>query len=79
MANILYENFILENKITNLLNTKLQTRSFMTVDESLTQEAGMIKRINTYTYTGKVEKLAKGAKNTTRGAVILYLRIIKLR
>lgn len=69
MANILYENFILENKITNLLNTKLQTRSFMTVDESLTQEAGMIKRINTYTYTGKVEKLAKGAKNSTRGAV----------
>ena len=41
----------------------------MTVDNSLTESAGMIKKINTYTYTGKVEKVTKGGKNTTRGAV----------
>ena len=69
MANTVYENFVLESRLTDLLNTKLNTRSLMTVDNSLTESAGMIKKINTYTYTGKVEKVAKGAKNTTRGAV----------
>ena len=69
MANTVYQNFVLESRLSDLLNTKLNTRSLMTVDNSLTESAGMIKKINTYTYTGKVEKLAKGAKNTTRGAV----------
>lgn len=69
MANVLYPNFVLENKLTDLLNTKLGVRSFMTIDTSLTASAGMIKKINTYTYTGAVEKLAKGVKNTVRGAV----------
>ena len=69
MANTVYQNFVLESRLTDLLNTKLNTRSLMTVDNSLTESAGMIKKINTYTYTSKVEKLAKGAKNTTRGAV----------
>lgn len=69
MAHTLYENFVLENKITDLLNTKLAVRSFMTIDTSLTEQSGMIKRIHTYTYAGKVEKLGLGAKNTTRGAV----------
>lgn len=69
MANTVYQNFVLESRLSDLLNTKLNTRSLMTVDNSLTESAGMIKKINTYTYTGKVEKLAKGAKNTIRGAV----------
>ena len=69
MANTVYQNFVLESRLSDLLNTKLNTRSLMTVDNSLTESAGMIKKINTYSYTGKVEKLAKGAKNTTRGAV----------
>ena len=69
MANTVYENFVLESRLSDLLNTKLNTRSLMTVDNSLTESAGMIKKINTYTYTGKVEKVGKGAKNTTRGAV----------
>ena len=69
MANVGYENFILESKLTDLLNTKMAVRNFMTVDDSLTEAPGMKKKINTYTYTGKVEQLSKGAKNTTRGAV----------
>jgi len=69
MANTVYENFVLESKLTDLLNTKLNTRNLMTVDNSLTETAGMIKKINTYTYTGAVETVAKGAKNTVRGAV----------
>ena len=69
MANTVYQNFVLESRLTDLLNTKLNTRSLMTIDNSLTESAGMIKKINTYTYTGKVEKVTKGNKNTTRGAV----------
>lgn len=69
MANTVYANFVLETKLTDLLNTKLNTRNLMTIDNSLTETAGMIKKINTYTYTGAVETVAKGAKNTVRGAV----------
>ena len=36
----------------------------MTVDDSLTQEAGMTKTINVYTYTGEAEELAAGVGNT---------------
>lgn len=64
-----YENFVLENKMTDLVNSKVEVRSLMTVDYSLAESAGLKKIINKYTYSGKVEKLAKGAKNTTLGAV----------
>ena len=65
----LYENFILENKMTDLVNTALDVNALYTVDNSLEGEAGLKKVINKYTYTGEVEKLAKGAKNTVKGAV----------
>lgn len=64
-----YENFIIENKMTDLVNSELNVRSLMTIDYSLAEAAGLKKVINKYTYTGKVEKLAKGAKNTTKGSV----------
>lgn len=64
-----YENFIIENKMTDLVNSELNVRSLMTIDYSLAEAAGLKKVINKYTYTGKVEKLAKGAKNTQKGAV----------
>ena len=60
-----YENFIIENKMTDIVNTQLEVRSLMTIDTSLTETAGMKKTINKYTYAGTVEKLAKGAKNTS--------------
>lgn len=64
-----YENFVLENKMTDLVNTELDVNALFTRDDSLTTEAGLDKVVNKYTYTGKVEQLAKGAKNTQRGAV----------
>ena len=64
-----YENFVIENKMTDLVNTNLDVRSLMTIDYSLAESAGLKKVVNKYTYTGKVEKLAKGAKNTTMGSV----------
>lgn len=70
-THVLYENEVLENKITDLVNTLLDCRSLLTVDNSLTGAAGLQKTINKYTYSGQVEKLAKGAKNTdsTKGKV----------
>lgn len=64
-----YDNIVIENAMTDLVNSKLEVNSLMTVDYSLTAEAGLKKVVNKYTYTGAVEKLAKGAKNTTIGAV----------
>ena len=71
MAIALYENFVIENKMTDLVNTNLNVNALYTVDASLEAAAGLKKIVNKYTYSGAVEKLAKGAKNTTRGSVAL--------
>ena len=69
MANTVYNNKVIETKAKDLLLTKVNTRSLMTVDNSLTQNAGMVKTINTYTYTGEAEELGIGEGNTTRGNI----------
>ena len=69
MANTVYENKVLVSQLKDNLTTSINHRAFMTVDTSLAENEGMIKQVNTYTYTGKAEKLAAGAKNTVRGAV----------
>ena len=66
---VLFTNQVIENKMTDLVNTNLDVNALFTVDNSLTTEAGLKKVINKYTYSGTVEKLAKGAKNTAKGAV----------
>lgn len=67
--NTIYENEIIENKMTELLNTRLDARALMTIDSSLSENAGLRKVINRYTYTGAVETLAKGEKNAVKGTV----------
>lgn len=69
MANTVFNNKIIEAKANDLLTTKVNTRSLMTVDNSLTAEAGMTKTINVYTYTGTAEEVAAGEGNTARGAI----------
>ena len=69
MANTVYANKVIEAKAKDLLTTAVNTRSLMTVDNSLAQSEGMTKTVNVYTYTGAVEKLADGAKNSTRGSI----------
>ena len=69
MANTVFNNKVIEAKAKDLLTTAINTRNLMTIDNSLTQSEGMTKTINVYTYTGAVEKLADGAKNTTRGSI----------
>ena len=48
MANTVYENVVLESRLTDLLNTKMNTRSFKKVDTSLAENAGMKKTVNVY-------------------------------
>lgn len=67
--NTIYENEIIENKMTELLNTRLDVRALMSVDTSLSENAGLRKVINRYTYTGSVENLEKGEKNSVKGTV----------
>lgn len=69
MANTVYANKVIEAKAKDLLTTAVNTRSLMTIDNSLTQAPGMIKSINTYTYTGTAEEVAAGAGNTSRGSI----------
>lgn len=69
MANTVFDNKVIEAKANNLLTTSVNTRSLMTVDNTLTAEAGMTKTINTYTYTGTAEEVALGKGNTNRGAI----------
>lgn len=69
MANTVYSNKIIEAKAKDLLTTAVNTRSLMSVDTSLAQEAGMTKTINVYTYNGTAEELAAGEGNTNRGSI----------
>lgn len=69
MANTVYSNRVIEAKAKDILTTAINARSMMTVDDSLAENAGMIKTINTYTYSGSAEEVAAGAGNTTRGSV----------
>lgn len=69
MANVVFENKVIEALAKDLLVTEVNARNLMTIDNSLAEAEGMTKTINVYTYTGKVEKLADGAKNGTRGSI----------
>src|SRR5699024_12050670 len=64
MANTVYANEVLANKLTDILTTKVDLQGYMTVDTSLTENAGMKKVINTYTASGNVEDLDMGEGNT---------------
>ena len=69
MANTVYNNKVIEAKAKDLLTTAVNTRNLMSVDTTLSQEAGMTKTINVYTYSGTAEEVAAGKGNTNRGAI----------
>ena len=47
MSNTVFSNKVIEAKAKDLLTTQVNARSMMTVDNSLTASAGMVKTINT--------------------------------
>ena len=65
MAHTVYENVVLSNKLTDILTTQIDLNSYMTIDTSMTENAGMKKVINTYTASGEVEELEMGEGNST--------------
>lgn len=69
MANTVFNNKVIEAKAKDLLTTSVNTRNLMTVDSELTQNAGMVKTINVYTYSGEAEELSAGEGNTNRGSI----------
>lgn len=69
MANTVFNNKVIEAKAQDLLTTALNTRSLMTIDNSLTANAGMTKTVNVYTYSGTAEEVAAGKGNTNRGSI----------
>ena len=69
MANVVYENKVLEAKAKDLLLTAINAKNFMTIDNELAQNAGMKKVINVYTYSGQAEELNAGEGNTNRGSI----------
>lgn len=64
MANTRYENVVLQDKLTEALKTAIGISNYITMDDSLTEDAGMTKRVNTYASTGDVQDVAEGAGNT---------------
>ena len=67
--NTVFENQIIEAKATDLLTTAVNTRSLMTIDNSLTSTPGMTKVVNVYTYEGSAEEVEAGQGNTDRGSI----------
>lgn len=66
---LLYENFVLENKVEDMLITLLDMNAFMTPDYSLAENAGMKKVINKYTAEGDAEYLDMTEGNSDEIAV----------
>lgn len=64
MAHVIYDNIVLGNKFTDILTTKVDLSNYMTIDTSMTESAGMKKKINTYKASGEVEDVAMGVGNT---------------
>jgi hypothetical protein len=60
----MYENFILSNKLNDILTTQVDINNYLTVDSTMAQGPGMKKTVNTYTSTGDVEALGMGEGNT---------------
>ncbi|MCQ2330404.1 MAG: phage major capsid protein [Paludibacteraceae bacterium] len=67
MANQIYSNFVMEDAFNSVLTTALNLQNFVTVDNSLTEAAGMVKNIAKRSVTGSAEDLTMGQGNT--GAV----------
>ena len=70
MAHQVYENVVLSNKINDILTTAINLNDYMTIDNTLAEEAGMKKKVITYTSTGNVEALGMGEGNSASLEVV---------
>ena len=63
MAHQVYENVVISNKINDILSTAVNLNNYLTIDNTLAENAGMTKKVITYTSTGNVEALGMGEGN----------------
>lgn len=68
-AHTIYDNFVLENRIEDMLSTNVDMNNYLTADYSLSENAGMVKKIHKYVATGDVQELSMGQGNTQDIAV----------
>lgn len=69
MPNTVYSNFFLSNEVEDQYNSLLDLQRFVKVDNELTTNAGLIRKINVYSATDSVEKVTLGNGNTQTSAV----------
>lgn len=65
MAHQVYENVVISNKINDILSTAVNLNNYLTIDNTLAENAGMTKKVITYTSTGNVEALGMGEGNSS--------------
>ena len=64
MPNLPYSNFFLSNEVEDQYNSLLDLQRFVKVDNGLVGAPGMVRKINVYSATDSVEKVALGVGNT---------------
>lgn len=64
MPNLPYSNFFLSNEVEDQYNSLLDLQRFVKVDNGLVGAPGMVRKINIYSATDSVEKVALGVGNT---------------
>ena len=66
---MVFDNEVLESKLDDLLETRLNAINLMTVDNSLVAAPGARKVVNVYRYEGNMDEVAMGAGNEDTGKV----------
>lgn len=79
MANQIYDNFFLANRLEDQYLTKLNLQAFATIDNSLEGTAGMEFHRNTYSATDGIEELEMGAGNTKQIETKLAEDVYKIK
>ena len=57
------ENVVISNKINDILTTGINLNNYLTIDNTLTEEAGMKKEIITYTSNDNIKRVGMGEGN----------------
>lgn len=71
--NTLYDNFFLENEVEDQFVTHLDLSQFCTIDTSLDETEGMVKKIHVYSATDAAENLEIGEGNSN-SVVVSYTK-----
>jgi hypothetical protein len=64
MPNTRFENYVLENRLSDQLETRMNMLDYVTVNDQLATEAGMTVKVHAYVATGAAEKLEEGEGNS---------------